>query len=100
MLTQHKLNDFKVTAEFFQVLANPIRLQIVLELLEKRLCVHELTGATGVSQPLVSQHLRVLRLAKIITGNRNGKEIIYEVTDDHVSNIIRDALEHVYEETS
>ena len=63
-------------------------------------CVHELVDRLDVSQPLVSQHLRVLRGARLVSTQRRGKEVVYTLTDDHVSHIATDALRHVQEETT
>ena len=61
------------------------------------LCVHELVDRLGASQPLVSQHLRVLRGADVVRGVRRGKEIAYEIADAHVAHIVADALRHTGE---
>ena len=45
-------------------------------------------------QPLVSQHLRVLRAAGVVTGARRGREIEYSLTDEHVAHIVADAVSH------
>ncbi len=81
-----------------KVLGNPVRLGVILEL-EKHgeQCVHELVASLDVSQPLMSQHLRVLRQANLIVGRRDGKEIRYLIADDHVIHIVRDAIRHAEE---
>lgn len=93
-------DDFEAATELFKALASPTRLRILSALSEKPLCVHELTEILGVRQPLVSQHLRILRSAHLLAGQRNGKEIIYSLMDGHVSEIINDALTHSKEKTS
>ena len=52
---------FDATADLFKALSSPLRLAIVHAVHESPKCVHELVTELGVSQPLVSQHLRVLR---------------------------------------
>ena len=59
--------------------------------------MHELVATLGVSQPLVSQHLRVLRTSRIVTARRNAREIQYSLTDDHVAHIVLDAIRHATE---
>jgi DNA-binding transcriptional ArsR family regulator len=51
-----------------------------------------------VSQPLVSQHLRVLRSSGVVVVTRRGREAHYAVADDHVTHVIEDAIAHVLEE--
>jgi DNA-binding transcriptional ArsR family regulator len=88
---------FDATAELFKSLASPLRLAIVNSVHEHPKCVHELVDELGVSQPLVSQHLRVLRAARVVHGNRRGREITYELTDHHIGHIVGDALAHTEE---
>lgn len=80
------------------MLGNPVRLGVILELeAHGERCVHELVSALDVTQPLMSQHLRVLRAASLIIGRRDGKEIRYSIVDDHVIHIVRDAIRHAEE---
>jgi len=86
-------------AELLKVLGSPVRIKVILALEEHgEQCVHELTDMLGVNQPLVSQHLRVLRSANLLVGRRDGKEVRYSIADHHVSHIVRDAISHVQEE--
>ncbi|HEY5853620.1 MAG TPA: metalloregulator ArsR/SmtB family transcription factor [Aldersonia sp.] len=83
--------------ELLRALAAPVRIAIVLELLESARCVHELVEALRVTQPLISQHLRVLKAAGVVRGERSGREVLYELVDDHLARIVVDAVEHVQE---
>jgi DNA-binding transcriptional ArsR family regulator len=83
--------------ELLRALAAPVRIEIVLQLLQSSRCVHELVGSLGVSQPLISQHLRVLKAAGVVRGERTGREVLYELVDDHLARIVLDALEHAQE---
>ena len=58
------------------------------------LCVHELVEALEVPQPLVSQHLRILRSTGIVTGTRRGREVEYKLADEHIAHIVADAVAH------
>ncbi len=86
-----------VAAELLRALASPHRLAIVRELDGRARCVHELVDALGVSQPLVSQHLRVLRAGRLVRAERRGREMAYSLSDDHVARIVRDAVVHATE---
>jgi ArsR family transcriptional regulator, zinc-responsive transcriptional repressor len=81
-----------------RALAAPIRLALVDLLADGPRCVHELVESCGASQSLVSQHLRVLRGAQLVTSSRRGREIVYALTDTHVAHIVRDAITHVEEQ--
>jgi DNA-binding transcriptional ArsR family regulator len=84
-------------AELLKALASRARLAIVEQLSHADQCVHELVENTGLNQPLVSQHLRVLRSAGVVTGSRRGREIAYSLTDEHLAHIARDAIRHSQE---
>jgi DNA-binding transcriptional ArsR family regulator len=88
---------YQAAGELLRALAAPLRIQIVTELAVQARCVHELVDALGVAQPLVSQHLRVLRQAGVVVGVRRGREITYALTDNHVAHIVADAVSHASE---
>jgi DNA-binding transcriptional ArsR family regulator len=90
-------SDVEAGATLLKALASPQRLAILLELEHGARCVHELVEALGASQPLVSQHLRTLREARVIAGTRRGREIEYRLADDHVLHVVRDAIAHALE---
>jgi len=81
-------------AQLLRTLGNPARLAIVDQLRHGEQCVHELVDALDLAQPLVSQHLRVLRDQRLVTGERRGREIAYRITDHHVLHIVDDAIGH------
>ncbi|MGB3687245.1 MAG: metalloregulator ArsR/SmtB family transcription factor [Ornithinimicrobium sp.] len=81
-------------ATLFKALSSEARLSIVQRLIQAPACVHEMVDDVGLSQPLVSQHLRVLRSLDLVRGTRRGKEIVYALADDHVGHIVTDALAH------
>ena len=87
----------EAASELLRALASPVRLGIVRELASGGKRVHELVEVLGVSQPLVSQHLRVLRASRIVTAHRQAREIEYTLADDHVAHIVLDAIRHAGE---
>jgi ArsR family transcriptional regulator, zinc-responsive transcriptional repressor len=83
--------------DLLRALAAPVRIAIVLQLRESDRCVHDLVDALGVAQPLISQHLRVLKSAGVVQGERRGREVVYSLVDDHLAHIVVDAVEHAEE---
>ncbi len=83
--------------ELLRALAAPVRIAIVLQLRDHERCVHELVDTLGVTQPLISQHLRVLKSAGVVHGERHGREVVYRLVDEHLSHIVVDAVTHVEE---
>lgn len=84
--------------ELLRALAAPVRIAIVLQLRESQRCVHELVDALGVPQPLVSQHLKILKSAGVVTGERSGREVLYRLADHHLAHIVVDAVAHASED--
>jgi ArsR family transcriptional regulator len=83
--------------DLLRALAAPVRIAIVLELRAADRCVHELVAALGVTQPLISQHLRVLKAAGVVSGERHGREVVYRLVDEHLAHIVVDAVTHAEE---
>lgn len=83
--------------ELLRALSAPARIAIVLSLQEADKCVHELVGELDLSQPLVSQHLRVLKDAGVVHAQRHGREMRYNLVDDHLAHIVNDAVQHAGE---
>ncbi|MCV7064629.1 ArsR/SmtB family transcription factor [Mycolicibacterium houstonense] len=84
--------------ELLRALAAPLRIAIVLQLQQSARCVHELVDALAVPQPLVSQHLRILKQAGVVASERAGREVLYHLVDHHLAHIVADAVAHAAEE--
>ncbi len=68
---------------FFAAMANEIRLRLLLLLqAEGELCVCELTGALGLSQPMISRHLALLRESSLLVARRQGTWMYYRIDPD------------------
>ena len=83
--------------DLLRALAAPVRIAIVLRLREAPCCVHDLVDALDLPQPLISQHLRVLKEAAVVRGARRGREVVYSLADDHLAHIVLDAVTHAEE---
>ncbi|MEU6848916.1 metalloregulator ArsR/SmtB family transcription factor [Actinacidiphila alni] len=89
--------DLQAASELLRALASPVRMGIIKELADGGRRVYELVTALGVTQPLVSQHLRILRASRIVVSHREAREITYSLVDDHVAHIVLDAIRHTQE---
>lgn len=83
--------------ELLKALAAPVRLAVVMELKDGPRHVRDLVTALGIAQPLVSQHLRVLRGAGLVIADRKGRQVEYSLADAHVAHIVVDAIRHAEE---
>lgn len=93
-LEPHQVDSYEPAAELLRALSAPIRLALVDLLIDGPRCVHELVDALSVSQPLVSQHLKTLRQAGLLTTQRRGREVVYQLVDHHICHVARDILAH------
>lgn len=59
--------------------------------------VTQITSATGVSQTAVSHQLRILKQNHLVKYRRDGKQMVYSLSDDHVKTIINCGIEHIEE---
>lgn len=89
--------QYEAAGELLRVLSAPIRLAIITRLATGPATVSVLTAEVGHSQPLVSQHLRILRSVRLVHAVTDGRERIYELVDEHVAHIVADAVRHTAE---
>ncbi|MFC5511532.1 ArsR/SmtB family transcription factor [Massilia jejuensis] len=87
-------------ADLFHLLGDPSRLRIVLACLARPTAVGEIAAALSLSSSLVSHHLRLLRAARIVKAERQGKQVFYAAADAHISTLLATMFEHVAEPTT
>ncbi|CAG6397408.1 metalloregulator ArsR/SmtB family transcription factor [Streptomyces cocklensis] len=87
-------NAPKVAATL-QALATPSRLLILARLREGPLPATELAAAVDMEQSACSHQLRLLRNLGLVTGTRRGRSVVYALHDDHVAQLLDQALYHV-----
>ena len=87
-------------ADLFRLLGDPTRLRIVLACVHAPRAVGAIAESLGLSQSLVSHHLRLLRAARVVRAERAGKQVFYVAADRHISGMLADMLEHVAEPMS
>jgi DNA-binding transcriptional ArsR family regulator len=76
-------HNISKTADFFKALGDPTRIKILKLLLSgKQLCVGMIAFKLNITQPAVSQHLKVLKLNGIVEGTRKGFNMHYRVNND------------------
>lgn len=75
------MNDASKLQSFFQTLGDANRLRIISHIGEEECSVSEIVENTGLSQPLVSHHLRTLRESGILETERKGPFVYYKLKD-------------------
>jgi ArsR family transcriptional regulator, lead/cadmium/zinc/bismuth-responsive transcriptional repressor len=82
-------------AEIFRTLADASRAKIVHSLLRQELCTCDLAAITCLSEPSVSQHLRLLRALQLVKTRRDRKKVFYSLADAHVRFLLTVTLRHL-----
>ncbi|MEI4471453.1 ArsR/SmtB family transcription factor [Frigidibacter sp. MR17.24] len=91
-------DEIPLMAEMFRLLGDPTRLRILIACLDGPIPVGAIAAATGASQTLVSHHLRLLRAARLVRGEKRARHVLYALTDAHVSQMLRDMIDHARED--
>ncbi|MFM9372815.1 ArsR/SmtB family transcription factor [Streptomyces sp. Da 82-17] len=82
-------------AVMLQALATPSRLRILTTLRHGPYDVGSLADAVGMEHSAVSHQLRLLRALGLVTGHREGRRIVYRLYDDHVAQLLDQAVHHI-----
>lgn len=93
----HTEQEIQAAAALFKALSEVPRLRILEALARQPLCVTDLSRLSGDEISTVSQRLRILRADRLVKSVRQGKHMVYSLADQHVVELIRNALEHTRE---
>jgi ArsR family transcriptional regulator len=84
-------------ADTFRVLGDPTRVRILDALSAGELCVCDIASVIGISESAVSHQLRLLRGMRLVRPRRAGRLVYYAVDDQHILELLAQALTHVQE---
>ncbi|ACV29431.1 HTH-type transcriptional repressor CzrA [Anaerococcus prevotii] len=84
-------------ADLFKVFADSTRMRIMYRLLAGRMNVGDIAQALDMSQSAISHQLKYLKEVNLVKSKRDGKSMLYYLSDDHVKTIIQTGLEHIEE---
>ncbi|MHB0976297.1 MAG: ArsR/SmtB family transcription factor [Candidatus Aquicultorales bacterium] len=82
-----------------KALSDPTRLKIFEMLLGSEMCVCEIVAKLNLSQPLVSHHLRELKIANLVVDRRQGNWVHYRLNTQSVARI-KEKLEGLFSQVS
>ena len=89
--------DVSQLADLFRLMGDTSRLRIILACLHSPISVSDIAEKLGLSQSLVSHHLRLLRAARVVRSERRGKQVFYVAADEHIQCVIEDMVAHIAE---
>ncbi|MFE7569125.1 ArsR/SmtB family transcription factor [Streptomyces sp. NPDC057539] len=88
------VRELAAAASVFSLLADPTRLHLVWLLTRGESDVTALAEACGAARPAVSQHLAKLRLAELVRARKDGRHVVYTLTDGHLRRLVVEAISH------
>src|SRR5690625_1493342 len=83
-----------VVSQTFKALSDPTRIRILNLLLSGEHAVKEIAEKLNLSQSSVSHQLRFLKNLRLVKYRRDGRTLYYSENDDHVINLLKQAIEH------
>lgn len=84
-------------ADLFKVFGDTTRIKILYALMGQELCVADIADAIGATHSAVSHQLRTLKQARLVKFQRDGKNVIYSLSDDHVHTMLAQGMTHICE---
>ncbi len=93
-----KIKDFSSLADFYKTFSDNTRLRILDALVDKELCVNEISNLLDISQSAISHQLNKLRNSNLVKTKKIGKNVYYSLSDDHIKIILKYGKEHIMEE--
>jgi len=84
-------------SDFFKVLGDSTRANIIWALDESEMCVCDLAVLLNMTKSAISHQLRILRESNLVKNRKEGKVVFYSLADDHIKAIFETGLEHIRE---
>ncbi|MGN0261951.1 MAG: ArsR/SmtB family transcription factor [Eggerthellaceae bacterium] len=84
-------------ADLFKVFSDTTRIKILYSLMNTERCVADIAAAIGASQSAASHQLRILKQARLVKFQRDGKNVIYSLADAHVYTMLEQGMSHICE---
>ena len=85
-------------AELFKVFGDSTRSRIICALSIEKLCVNDLAALLHMTQSAISHQLKILRDARLVRCNKQGREAYYTLDDAHIESIFALAFTHIMEQ--
>ncbi len=73
----------------YKALSDPIRVKMLLALMDYEICVGEMSNLLGISQSHVSHQFKILRRYEIVTFTKDKKMSFYRIINEDVKKILK-----------
>ncbi len=82
-------------ARLFKAFSEPLRVNILYCMMEGEICVHDIALLLGVSQPRVSNQLRILRQEELVKSRKQSNQVFYSLDDKHIEDLLNLGMAHI-----
>ena len=90
-------NMFLNLADTFKLIGDNTRCKILYILNEQEMCVADIANILDMTKSSISHQLAVLRRSGIVRCRKSGKEVLYKLHDEHITELFEVAVEHIIE---
>ena len=84
-------------ADLFKVFSDTTRIKILYSLMPGELRVADIAETIGATQSAVSHQLRILKASRLVKFQRDGKNVMYSLADEHVYTMLAQGMSHICE---
>ena len=84
-------------ADLFKVFSDTTRIKNLYSLMASERRVADIAETIGATQSAVSHQLRILKTARLVKFQRDGKNVLYSLADDHVYTMLAQGMTHICE---
>jgi ArsR family transcriptional regulator len=88
-------NCISLLSSFFKLIGDDTRIKIMYALSKSELCVNDLAVILNMTKSAISHQLKLLKMSGQVKSRKDGKFVYYTLDDEHVFEIIENALIHV-----
>ena len=99
-MIKKNISNFKnvdLLSNFFKVMGDTTRLQLLITLQNGELCVSELSKILDMTLSAISHQLKILKMAHLVKSRKEGKAVYYSLDDDHIYEVLEKSIEHIEE---
>ena len=91
------MQDIEELSNSLKALSDPTRLKIITMLRKREcmLCVNAISFQLGITQSAVSQHLKILKQARLVRSERKGYYVHYSIEKENVMKVCTSLLEKI-----
>ncbi len=89
--------NLEMLSDFYRTMGDLTRLRILDLLRRERMCVYKIAMELNMTQSAISHQLQYLRQMDFVRTEKIGKQVFYELADDHIEKMILLGYEHIKE---